>query len=127
VHCFTLNNLNMVKVTGYALRERNDGTTFVSLEISGGLEFVQSSETGKFYATIRKANIPATFGADIAELLVGTEMEGKIVRVQCDPYEYVNKRTGEIMTLGYSYAYQPAEGAALTGHTQVSEMQVTPL
>lgn len=102
----------MVQVTGYAIRKRNDGTTFISLEISGGLELVQSQETGKFYATIRKCSIPTTFDEETSKNLIGSKLEGKIVRVQCVPYEYTNKRTGEVMLLGYSYAYQPESSEA---------------
>ena len=42
----------MVHVKNYALRERKDGETFISLELAGGLEMVQSPETGKFFAYV---------------------------------------------------------------------------
>ncbi len=43
----------MVHVKNYALRERKDGETFITLELTGGVEMVQSTDTGRFYATIR--------------------------------------------------------------------------
>ena len=55
----------MVKVTNYAVRERKDGTTFIALEITGGLEIQQSQTTGNFYATVKKCSIPSTFDENI--------------------------------------------------------------
>lgn len=115
----------MVTVSGYAIRERKDGSTFVSLELTGGLEIVQSSNTGRMYATVRKCYLPATFDEDVARMLVGTQLDGEILRVQVDPYEFVNQRTGEVMTLTHSYAYRPKGALELIGHTQVSEVEAS--
>lgn len=116
----------MVKVTGYAIRERkDDGTKFIVLELTGGLELIQSQETGGFYATVRKCIIPSTFSEEVAKMMVGSELEGEIVRVTVDPYEFQNPRTGEIMTLTHSYAYRPAGAVELIGHTQISNLQMT--
>jgi hypothetical protein len=112
----------MVTISNYALRERQDGTTFVSLELSGGLEMVQSQTTGRFYATVRKCRVPATFDESLASRLVGTNLDGEIVRVQVDPYQFLNPRTGELMTLNHSYAYRPKGSMELTGVTQVHEL-----
>ncbi len=51
----------MVTVSSYNIRTRKDGTTFIALEITGGVELVQSATSGKFYATVRKCSIPSTF------------------------------------------------------------------
>ena len=79
----------MVIVSDY-LEKINSKTNkpFVLLELSGGLELVQSQNTGKFYATSRKCRIPSTFNADVAKLMVGQQIDGDIVRVESDPYEY---------------------------------------
>jgi hypothetical protein len=114
----------MVKVTGYNIRERKDGTTFVTLELTGGLELVQSETTGKFYATIRKCNIPSTFSEQIAKMMVGTEIEGEVVRIAVDPYEFVNPKTGELITLQHSYAYRPKGAVELIGHTKVNNLEM---
>lgn len=111
----------MVKVKGYREVEKQDGTTFISLELNGGLEMVQSSNTGKFYATVRKCSIPTTFDAVTAESLIGQELKGEIVRMQCDPYEYVSPTTGEVMTLQHTYAYQPEGSMELIGKEPVNE------
>jgi len=114
----------MVKVTGYNIRERKDRTTFVTLELTGGLELVQSETTGKFYATIRKCNIPSTFSEQIAKMMVGTEIEGEVIRIAVDPYEFVNPKTGELITLQHSYAYRPKGAVELIGHTKVNNLEM---
>lgn len=112
----------MVTITGFVPRTRKDGTEFITLEITGGVEFVQSAETSRFYATVRKCSIPSTFDASIAKSIVGTQMPGNIVRVLVDPYDYINPRTGEMIKLQHSYAFQPEGSMELMGHTQVLQM-----
>lgn len=114
----------MVKVTGYNIRDRKDGTSFVTLELTGGLELVQSETTGKFYATIRKCNIPSTFSENIAKMMLGSEIEGEVIRVEVDPYDFVNPRTGEVVILQHSYAYRPKGAVELIGHTKVNNLEM---
>ena len=104
----------MVKITGYATRKTSDGKDFIALELTGGVELVQSLQTGKFYATVRKCSIPSTFNEEIAMELVGTSMKGCIKRIETEPYEFTNTSTGEVMTLNYSWAYSPEEEATVT-------------
>ena len=111
----------MVQVTNFHEVQTKDGRTFVSLELTGGLELVQSQNTGKFYATVRKCRIPTTFDVNIAKMMVGQSVEGEIVRVSVDPYEFVSPTTGELMTLQHSYAYQPKGSTELIGQTQVRD------
>ena len=114
----------MVTVTGYNERQRKDGTTFIALEITGGAELIQSNTTGRYYATVRKCSIPSTFGIEVAESLIGSKIAGEIVKVIVEPYEFVNKTTGEVMQLQHSYAYQ-AEGSLETiGVTPVRELEM---
>ena len=110
----------MVQVTSYAIRERKDGTNFIALQLTGGLEMVQN-QTGGFYATVRTCSIPSTFDESIAKLMVGQQLDGDIVRVASDPYEFVNKRTGEVMQLSHSYSYRPKGSIDLIGETQVQD------
>ena len=112
----------MVKVTGFYSVPRKDGTEFYCLELTGSLELVQSQTTGKFYATVRRCRIPSTFDEKTASMMIGEQIEGDIVRVTVDPYEYTNKKTGEVITLQHSYAYRPKGSVELIGHTQVNEM-----
>jgi hypothetical protein len=114
----------MVTVTGYNERQRKDGTTFIALEITGGAELIQSSTSGRYYATVRKCSIPSTFSKQVAESIIGQKLPGEIVKVICEPYVYENKTTGEIMQLQHSYAYQ-AEGAMeAVGHTRISQLEL---
>jgi len=114
----------MVQISNFHRVETKDGRTFISLELTGQAELVQSQSTGKFYATVRTCRIPSTFDAKVAESMIGQKIEGDIVRVQCDPYEYANKRTGEVMILQHSYAYQPKGSVELIGQTKVNSMQM---
>jgi hypothetical protein len=114
----------MVQVTNFNEVETSSGKTFISLELTGGLELIQSNTTGKFYATVRKCRIPSTFDANIAKMMIGTQMDGDVVRVETEPYEYVNKRTGEVMTIQHSYAYRPKGSMELIGESRVQEIQM---
>ena len=114
----------MVTVTNYAIRKRKDGTEFIVLEISGGLEIQQSQTTGKMYATVKCCTIPSTFDESMAKMLIGQQIEGNVERVETDPYEYVNTRTGEVITLQHSYAYRPKGSVELIGHMQVKDQSL---
>ena len=99
----------MITITGYALRKSNDGKKFISLQLQGDVEMVQSMQTGKFYATSKRCSMPSTFSEDVAKGLVGTRMAGTIERVQCDPYDYTVPETGEVVALAHSYEYVPEQ------------------
>lgn len=114
----------MVTVTGYNERQRKDGTTFIALEITGGAELIQSSTSGRYYATVRKCSIPSTFSKEVAESIIGQRLPGEIVKVICEPYEYQNKTTGEIMKLQHSYAYQAEVAMDVVGHTRISQLEL---
>lgn len=98
----------MVTVKSFTKRETKDGRDFLTLELVGGLEMIQSQNTGKFYATVRKCSVPATFDEEVAASLVGTKMPGQIVRIESEPYDYTIKATGEVVTLQHSYGYEPS-------------------
>ena len=114
----------MVTVTNFVPRTRKDGTTFIALEISGGLELIQSNTTGKFYATVKKTTIPSTFDENIAKTLIGSQIPGNVVRIQVEQYDYLNKRTGEVMKLQHSYSYQPEGSMELIGETRITELEM---
>lgn len=114
----------MVKVTGYAERKRRDGSIFITLELSGSLELIQSIDTVRLYATIRKWSIPSTLYENIAKMMVGQEIEAEIVGVLVEPYEFSNPRTGELLTLTHSFSYRPKGSIELIGQTKVKDLQV---
>lgn len=99
----------MVRIVNFNERNSEDGSTFFALTIQGGVELVQSRETGSFYATAKKASISSTFDKETCEALLGTEMPGKIVKKECEPYSYTIKETGEIIQLSHRYEYEPEQ------------------
>lgn len=113
----------MVTVQSYAIRERKDGSTFITLQLTGGLEMLRSNATGSMYATVRSCYVPSTLDLATAKSLIGTQLPGQIQKQECDPYEWVNKQSGEVMMLNYTYAYFPSEDAIPTGHTRVAELE----
>ena len=118
-----LKTFKMVQVIGYKEVAKKDGSSFIALELSGDLELVQSSTTGAFYATTRKCRIPSTFDANVAKVMIGKQIDGDIVRVSTQPYEYTSPKTGEVLTLQHSYAYRPAGSLELIGHTPVRDLE----
>jgi hypothetical protein len=101
----------MLTVVNFHKRKTKDNRDFLLLELQGGLEMVQSQTTGKFYATIRKCFLPTTFDEGIAKSLLGSQIPGKVVRVESDPYEFVVKNSGEVITLTHRWSYQPEHAA----------------
>ena len=99
----------MVRIINYKEREKEDGTSFYVLELQGGIELVQSKETGNFYATAKKAYIPSTFDEQTCAALIGTEMPGGITKEECDAFDYVIKETGEEITLNHRWVYTSEE------------------
>jgi hypothetical protein len=112
----------MVTVQSFTQRQTTDGRSFITLELIGGMELIQSQNTGKFYATVRKCSMPATFNEDVAAGMVGSKLPGEIIRMESEPYQYTVKSTGEVITLHHSYGYQPAQGAVVTSSSKVLEM-----
>lgn len=98
----------MVRIINYKKRMSEEKEFFV-LEVSGGIEMVQSKTTGQYYATSTKAFIASTFDEDTCKALVGTEFPGSVIKQKCEPYEYSIKETGEIITLSHRYVYLPEE------------------
>lgn len=96
----------MVKIIATHLREGEKGK-FVSLELMGDVELVQSMNTGKFYATAKKCFVSSTFTEEHARSLVGSTIPGSIIRVEADPYEFTVPETGEVIELSHTYSYLP--------------------
>jgi hypothetical protein len=99
----------MVTITNYFVRQNKDGKPFVSLELTGDIEMIQSSSTGKFYMTAKRCSMPSTFPEAVAKLMIGKTIRGRIDRVQAEAYEYTVKETGEVITLAHTYIYVPEE------------------
>ncbi len=104
----------MVTISNYAVRNNSDGSTFISLILQGDLEMVQSTQTGRFYATARTCSISSTFDEKTAALMVGKQLPGSIIKEQCDSYEYTVPETGEQITLSHRYVYSPIDQTVVT-------------
>jgi hypothetical protein len=97
----------MVTVKDYHVRQGDNGSEYISLELTGDVCFVQSQTTGRFYAAAKRCFMYAALDEPTAKSLVGSRMPGSIERVACDPYEYTIESTGEVLSLAYSYVYRP--------------------
>ncbi len=102
----------MVTVVDFATRQAKDGREFNVLILQGGLSMVQSKQTGNFYATVKKCSIPSTFDSTIAKTMIGEKIMGSVQKKSCEPYSFLVKETGEVITLEYRWVYLP-EGATL--------------
>ena len=114
----------MVTVVDFATRQAKDGREFNVLILQGGLSMVQSKQSGSFYATVKKCSIPSTFDAATAKTMIGERIMGSVQKKSCEPYSFLVKDTGEVMTLDYRWVYLPAgatiEEAIFEGEPEVA-------
>jgi hypothetical protein len=106
---FNSKTKTMVRIIDYKQRHTENGRAFFVLELSGGIEMVKSTTTNQFYATSKKAFISSTFDEQTCKALIGTEMPGRVIKQECEAYEYVVKDTGELVTLTHRFVYKPEE------------------
>ncbi len=99
----------MVTIINYKERRKEYGTSFFVLEISGGIEMIESKQTGNYYATNKRAFIPSTFDEITCQSLLETQMPCTIIKQECEPYEYTVKDTGEVLLLAHRFVYTPDE------------------
>ena len=99
----------MVRIVNYQKRTTEEGKVFFTLDLQGGVEIVQSQETGKSYMTARKASMSCTFDELTCQSLIGTELPGSVRKVECEEYEYTIKDTGEVITLSHRFEYVEQE------------------
>lgn len=97
----------MVTVSAYAVRHNEEGTPFVVLILEGDMEMIQSQNTGRFYATAKKCSISSTFSEKMAANQVGKQLPGKIIREECEPYDFVIPETGETVMKEHRWVYVP--------------------
>jgi len=112
----------MVTVKAYHIRQKEgEEGSFISLELNGDLELVQSQKTGRHYATVRRCFISSTFDEPVAKTMVGRQIPGTIGRVPCDEYEYTVPETGEVVLLAHRWDYVP-EGMQTTPTREMAVM-----
>lgn len=101
----------MVTIVDYSKRVNSDGKEFNVLILQGGLELVKSSQTGRYYATAKKASLSSTFNEELCKTLNGQQLPGAIMKVECEPYEFTVPETGEILTLNHRWEYLKEEAS----------------
>jgi len=116
----------MVTVTDYKERVNQKGEPFYALVLQGGLELVKSKETGNYYATAKSASISTTFDEMTCKGLIGQQLPGSIQRVETEPYEFIARETGEIMTLSHRWVYLK-EGESVEQRVLADREVVMPL
>ena len=95
----------MVRIIDYKVRMNADEELFYALILQGGIELVKSKETGLYYATAKRASITSTFDEETCKSLVGQELDGTIQKMECEPFEFINEETGEVISLDYRWVY----------------------
>lgn len=120
----------MVQVVETAMRTAKDGRQFYVLILQGGLSIVQSKQSGNFYATLKRCSIPSTFDEGTAKKMIGEKIAGSVQKKACDPYTFVAKQTGEIVSLDYRWVYVPDGGtieeAIFEGEPEVAFAEESP-
>jgi len=94
----------MVIIQDYKVVVTEEGDSYIRLILSGGVSMQKSKTTGNFYATNRRCSISATFDEEVAKQMIGTQMPGTIVKVECDPYLYETDK-GETLELSHRWTY----------------------
>lgn len=95
----------MVTIVDFKTRMNAEGEPFLALIVQDGITLVKSKETGMYYATAKKASIPSTFDEETCKSLIGEKLEGSVEQVECEPYEFANEETGEVITLNHRWVF----------------------
>ena len=106
----------MVTIKDYKTFQKENGENFFALVVQGGLEAVKSKETNRTYFTAKTATVACTFDEETCVNLIGTEMPGKIMKVDVEPYEYAIPDTGEVIRLTHRNEYVSDEEAVIKEH-----------
>lgn len=96
----------MVKIVDFVKRTNKEGREFFALILQSGIELVKSRNTGRWYATAKKTSITSTFDDAMCQSLIGTQIPGSVQRVECDPYDFTIRDTGEVVTLNHRWVYE---------------------
>ncbi|WP_038005196.1 hypothetical protein [Tenacibaculum sp. 47A_GOM-205m] len=112
----------MVRIVDFKTYKREDETEFCVLIVQGGIEAVKSKETGSMYLTARKARVSSTFDVETCKALIGSELEGTVKKVEVEPYEYVDEKTGDILNLTHRYEYLTKDQELLKDNVTLEEV-----
>lgn len=112
----------MVQIVDFKTFTKENGETFNTLVVQGGVEAVVSKLTGRTYLTAKKASVPCTFDEQTCKSLIGTSLEGKVTKIEVDPYTYVVEETGEEIERNHRYVYMSDEEAVMNEHVVHEEI-----
>jgi len=115
----------MITIVAFKQSQTEEGKVFNKLKLQGGVELVQSKESGKFYMTARTCYISTTFDEQTCQSLIGTEMAGSVEKVQAEPYDYTVPDTGELISLTHRWEYSPMEPANQVVQKKKDDLVVT--
>lgn len=96
----------MLTIKSYYLVQGPEGKSYINFELVGDIEIFQSN-SGKFYADIKKCKMPTRLDEATAKLMIGKQISGTIVKKECAAYDYAIPATGEIVSLSHRYEYEP--------------------
>lgn len=96
----------MLTVKNYYFSQGLEGKPYINFELVGDIEIFQSN-SGKFYADIKKCKMPTRLDEATAKLMIGRQISGTIVKRECAAYDYAIPGTGEVVTLTHRYEYEP--------------------
>jgi hypothetical protein len=111
----------VVTITNYKEVQTEDGREFVSIELQSEAKLIQSPTTGNFYLTVNKTRVTTALPVDVCKTLVGQKLPGTVEKIHVEPYESINKETGEVKTLHYINVYTPQEQAVPSMQSSQSE------
>ncbi len=121
-YCLTKTFQAMVTIVDYVQRENSDGDEFFALIVEGGLEIIQSKESGNHYFTAKKASVPSTFNEESCKKLIGRQLRGSVERLECEPYDFKIPKTDEVIKLNFSWKYSP-EAVSVEEHVYDEEVK----
>lgn len=103
----TYKTTNVVTVLSVEERVASNGTEFRAVIVKAP-PTVYTNENGNYIAS-PQAGIPSNLPKTYLDTLIGKELPGKIIREECEPYEWFNPDTWEEVTLNYKYKYVAVE------------------
>jgi hypothetical protein len=116
----------MVKIVDWVKRKSKDGEEFNALILQGGIEMIKSKKTDRYYATAKKTSVTSTFDDMTCQELIGERIPGSVQKVECEPYEFILKETGETMTANHRWVYLK-EGETVNERILAEQEVVNPL
>ena len=86
---------------------------FMSLKFKAVLKLFKVNQQAVITPLLKKAYIPTTFDQVMCQSFVGKEIEGTIVKEECENYLYVVKETGEELILNHRWVFTPEKKEAV--------------